>query len=136
MNWLKFLPMELREIDEVIEPRGEISPGEKVIGEMTEDLKKLFTAWMLAKKRSEEFKLEAKIGTSDPEEAITNGYMWFARGDILQRMFWASVSDEFGLWKNALQDYTTGVRKGFKVVIFEDKKPDIPDFLKRLFGGG
>jgi len=129
-TWLKLLPMELEEIEELIEPPLEFNPQtERKIGEMSEDLKKLYTLWQNLEKEFAQQIVQARFARNERERKLT--YLKLnetkERAEVLQRLFWISVRDEFKLW----EEDTIAVRKGFLIVVVEEDRPrTIFDLLK------
>jgi len=128
-TFIKLIPLDLAEIKEFKEPDMPVTEGDHVVGDMGEDLKKLWTLWKQSAYRASELKLQLRYGQQNVTKAQVNEAMIKARA--INDIFWIALSDEFGLWdKNS-----TGVRQGYKVVWSDETAPDLPDFLRRLIEG-
>jgi len=129
---LGMLPLELQEITEYIEPNSPVERNETVIGHMTDDHKKLYTLWLETDKWLAELKLEFQFRRrkEDDERRALVGQL-LSKSKVLKLLFWAAISDEFGLWGH---DITTGVREGYTVVEFKDEPKGLPDFFHHLMG--
>jgi len=136
-TWLKLLPVELGEITEkeYIEPQEELDPQKfHIVGEMTDDLKRLYTLWLVLSKERDECALTAKYAKDEREEKlnIAKYAELEEKTDVVKRIFWISLRDEFGLW-NKLDGIRVGVSKGFKVV-WAERPPRGRSFLDGLMG--
>lgn len=140
MSYIKAISKELAGIkpEDYIEPSQEINEGDNEVGELPDELKRIFT--LMSKK-------VIAITTKSNEQIeslIKDGIDFILKGEIkevdclikkfrnekfeaekrleaLRNIFWVSVNEEFSLWdKNGI-----GVRKGFKVVWMDrDSKGD------------
>lgn len=129
-TFIKLLPLELAEIKEFQEPTADVVKGDHVVGEMSEDLKKLWTLWKQSAYRASELSLQHRYGQQNVTKAQATEAE--TKAEVLNIIFWIAIHDEFSLWdKNS-----TGVRRGFKVVWSDETHPDIPQFLRRLIEGG
>ena len=137
-TWLKLLPLELSEITEYVEPQTELDPQKfHVLGEMTEDLKKLYTLWFTLAKQKDEYLLAARYAKDEKEEKLnlTRAIELGEKTEVVKQIFWISLRDEFNLWnKLVIDEVMIGVSKGFKVVWSE--RPSGPrnllDYLRGL----
>lgn len=130
-TWLKFLSLELGEIADFLEPRVEFDPREDIyVGEMIEDLKRLYTLWQNYDRVADQYLLEARHAKSENEmkSAFLKAKELKERADVLENIFWISLKDEFGLWDKP----SIGVRRGFVVVWSEGR--GLKDFLDFLLG--
>ena len=129
-TWLKLLPLELQEITDFMEPPAEIKKNDNVVGVMSDDLKKLYTLWMMCTREAEQAKLNHRFSHSLEDEHKAVEYK--AKAEALRHIFWTCLNEEFDLWNK----YTSGIRKGWQVCWSEesDDEPHIPDFLRRLLG--
>ena len=124
--------MELQEVSDFLEPNREIERNDHVVGEMSDDLKKLYTLWNSTMKSAMQLQMERMFGQVKDKDD------WKARFDeitdkieILQRLFWFAVKAEHNLWGYP----SIGVRKGFTVVWSDTQESGPSDFLRRLLGG-
>lgn len=130
-TWLKLLPreLELQELSELIEPTDEIKEGEKVIGTVSDELKKLHTLWKAMKKSADLLTVELEYKkAADQERGKVFELQYKARA--LEILFWVGVHDELGLWSHP---ESCGIRVGWQVVEF--KRPEMPFPFKFLLPG-
>ena len=127
LTWLSLLPWEIDSIKEVKEPNSPIRPGERIIGEIQGDLRKLYTLMMQVGYESEKIKVDLTYGS----EATPHRVEEFARlcrlDELLTLIFWFSVKDNLNCWYAD----TIGVRSGWKIV--EIQNPVMEGF-KKIFG--
>ena len=127
-TWLKLLPLDIQDVNVLIEPTDEIKEGETVAGVVSDELKKVWTLCRSLKKRAEILAVELKyIKASDPERARLGELM--TKGRALELIFWIGVLDELQLWSHPEQH---GLRMGWQVVEF--KQPEAPFPFNFLLG--
>lgn len=138
-SWIKLLPLELSQIeeDEIIEPETEVKrSAERVVGEMSIDLKRIYTRWRILFESADRAILEAKYSRKKEQqkELIARALELHEKAEAMEKIFWISIKDEFGLWGLIDNDENSvGVRKGFKVVSFkQDPSEALRDFLRGL----
>jgi len=135
-----------------IEPEHEMnSEKEHLLGEMSDDLKRLLTLWQrvsqenqaLAQKSieiiertihdlpaikpgdEEAKKIQAMLKAMVKQQSIAE-----EREEALRQVFWVSVWDEFP----AAEGYSLAVCKGFKVVWYDkEKEKETPKFIRLIF---
>lgn len=142
MSYLKMFFNELERIkpEDYIEPPEKIKLGDNFVGELPDELKRLYTLWR--KKPNPMFEKAMKVfqkGISASFESILSTITKIKEGkgleelleereiitisdseltklerecDIIRELFWFSVSHEFGLFDKPI----VAVRKGFKAV--------------------
>ena len=128
-TWLKLLPLEIQEVDALIEPTDEIGEGEIVAGVVSDELKKLWSLCNSLKKSTELMSIELKY-TKDTTEERARVAELMAKARALEMIFWIGALDELQLWGHPEQ---CGLRVGWKVVEF--KQPELP-FPFKFFPGG
>jgi hypothetical protein len=120
--WLGTLKLELDSILEFIEPINDIVEEEdEIIGEMDDDLKRLYTLWQETEKVRDQYKLDIKHET-DRDRSIELSVKYGeikAKTRVLKGLFWISVFDEFNLWNEESFVY---VCRGFFVVKHDTSK--------------
>lgn len=144
----KWIGRELARIKEedLIEPEYEMNPKtDHVLGEMSEELKRLFTLWRktgqvtrAATKTAREalkkiiLELPAEANDTDLDEAKkkaeqleTSICIAKEREDAMCQVFWVSVRDEFP----GANDKSLAVCKGFKVAWIEGGKEPMPQTI-------
>lgn len=123
--------------EDLIEPEHEMREKDHPIGEMSDELKKLFTLWRKAHQETKEaykktaeaykkiffdFAAESKddLENAMKESRALEGETSLAkqREDALRQAFWVSVRDEFP----KAGDGTLAVCKGFKIVWLEEEE--------------
>jgi len=124
-TFLKLLPLELNELTEFMEPPAEIAPDDRLVGDMSDTDKRLWTLGKLLEKDCNQYQLDAKYAPNKDQrrELIAKARELGAKSNILISLLWTSLRDEFELWS----ERNVGVRMGFKVVIVPE---DIPPFIK------
>lgn len=132
-TWLKLLPLELSDVKDVVEPEDEPARNEKVVGQMSELDKKMFTLGRRLSHRGKQLELDSHYcaGAEEKLELESKAREYVAKSMALAAIMWIGIRDEFGLWGVS----EIGVRAGFKVVISPNSEDNnIPPFLKGLFG--
>ena len=118
--WIEFLPKELDEIKEFIDPTVEIESNDIVVGDATNEMKRLYT---LSRKYEEIFTrmaVEARYAKNENEQikAIKKATEANQKRETLLEIFWICIKDYFELWgKNSV-----GIRKGYKIIWRSRKK--------------
>lgn len=138
-TWLKLLPLELNGIEEneFCEPETEVDPTkDHMVGEMSLDLKRIYTHWRGLRESADRAVLDAKYakGNDQREALFMRAIELHEKAEVMEDIFWISLKDEFGLWGRENSDNTTGVRKGFKVVSLKSEvtPKTFLDFLRGL----
>lgn len=129
-TFINLLPIELQEVEEYKEPDMNMEKGDHIVGDMSDDLKKLYTLWRQFSYRADELKLQLRYGRQNVGKAEVAEIS--TKAEALRALFWIAVADEFELWDRG----NTGVRKGYKVVWSEEQRPDMPPFLRQILGLG
>lgn len=125
----RLLSLELNSLDQndFFEPDAEFEPDDQIVGDLSEELIRLYTMWRLLEKQAIERMTEAKYGRLPGEqkrEMICKGKELHKKAELLRELFWIEVKDEHHLWDKS----SIGVRKGRKVVWFEEEGPTILGF--------
>lgn len=121
-TWLKLLPLEMTTVEDFREPTDKIDPRyDHIVGEMSDDLKRLYTLWMQIDRESERLAHEAKWESDEAKkrQLVTNVYEIYKKAEILQEIFWISLKDDYQLWDKP----SVGVRKNYQVVWTEERNP-------------
>ncbi len=127
-TWLGLLPLDIQDVNDLIEPTDEIKEGETVAGVMSDELKKILTLCRSLKKSAELLTVELKYTKgSDPERTRIAELM--TKATVLEMIFWIGVRDELQLWD---QREHLALRVGWQMVKF--KQPDIPFPFNFLMG--
>jgi len=127
---------ELLEIELFIDPGYRIEPGEKIIGEMTDLEKAVYTLIELRQKKIRNImeKGEEPVFSNrklTPVEALDK-----VRKEVetLDQLLWALIEDRLRVWENEV-----GIREKYKIVLIPPKDktqpPDLSDFLKFILTG-
>lgn len=131
-TWLKLLPIELDSVQNIIEPDYPIEKDDRIVGQMPESTKKLFTLGRLLEKDALQSAVNSHYCTDKGQklelDAKANEYK--DKSQVVKLLMWIGIRDELGLWGENI-----GIRTGFKVVITPGHEDDVPPFLRRLFGG-
>ncbi len=113
--WLKFLPLEIQGVTDLVEPTDEIKNGERVVGVVSDELKQLWTLYNSVKKSGELMTIEMKYTKATDEEHGKISEL-MAKARALELIFWIGALDELQLWSHPEQ---TGLRVGWQVVEFK-----------------
>lgn len=133
-NWIKLLPLELHEIEEgeFCEPEtGPESGKDNIVGEMSIDLKRIYTRYRTLRESADRAAIDAKYAKKEEQrkEFLIKALELHEKAEAMESIFWISVKDEFGLWGKE----SIGVRKGFLVVWSEAEAPkSFIDFLRGM----
>jgi len=127
-TWLKLLALEVREVDELVEPQEKVREGEMVVGTLSEDMRKLYSLWKSLEKAAELLTVELKYGKATDEERGKLAEMR-AKAQALGMLFWIGALDELQLWSHPEQ---CALRAGWQIVEYQAGPTD---FLRHLFGG-
>ena len=119
-TWLKLLPLELQEIDPLIEPTAEIREGETVAGVVSGELRKVYTLWRSLEKQADLLAIEFKYRKTTNDELGKVAELK-AKAEALMMIFWIGVNDDLNLWGHPEQ---LGIRTDWNVV--EYKQPHLP----------
>lgn len=125
-TWLKLLPLEIKDVNDLMEPTEEIREGETVVGVVSDELKKIWTLFRSLKKSADMLHVEMQYSKASTEERGKLVEL-MAKARALEMIFWIGALDELQLWGHQEQ---CAMRVGWQVVEF--KEPDFP--LKFLFG--
>ena len=128
-TWLKLLPLELQEITDFMDPPQKLCEGDNIVGVMSDDLKRLYTLWMLIDKEAEQAKLDYRFSHKLEDEYRALEYT--SKSQALRCIFWVCLDEEFNLWSKDI----SGIRKGWQVC-WTDKsnyKSPFTDLFRGLF---
>lgn len=111
-TFVKLLPLELTALteEELIEPQQKVTKRDRVVGEMDDELKRLWTLFQQYSKKSDIARVEAEYGGNTGEAQSLA-----MRTHAVEAIFWIAVHDKFELWEKP----SVGVRAGWKVVWHE-----------------
>jgi len=127
--------MELAQLEEsdLFCPIAEVQDGDHVVGDASEELKRLYTLGMRKQRASEELQLKARYSSSSAEAQLllAEASECAVKSETVQALFWIALNDEFGLWDKR----GTGLRADWKVVWFECRDDSITDIMRRFFQG-
>lgn len=125
-TFLKLFSLELNllEKDDFFEPEAELRPDDQIVGDLSEEFIRLYTMWRLTEKRMDEKMMEAKFGRLSEgqiKDALSRAKELSIKADFFRELFWIELKDEYHLWDKP----SIGVRRGRKVVWYEEKGPTI-----------
>ncbi|HLD06276.1 MAG TPA: hypothetical protein VJC16_01955 [Candidatus Nanoarchaeia archaeon] len=132
-TWLDVLRTELSNIEPgtVAEPEDEVGAKDTVVGDVPDELKQIRGLALRWKtdclfELTDALKRKLTGNQEEAERAFTKSSELSLKADTLMQIFWTSLKDALGLWeKDAI-----GIRKGWKVVSFEnEEKPDMPRII-------
>ncbi len=131
-TFIKLLPLEMADIKTYSEPHQKITPNDNIVGDMSDDLKKLLTITILSGRKFAEMQVERKFGNLENDENWEGKFREAQeKTELLTKIFWVAVRDEFSMWDKG----SIGVRKGFKVVWLDESSGSFMDFLNNLLEG-
>ena len=126
-TWLKLLPLELQQITDFREPSAEVGKNDNVVGVMSDDLKRLYTLWMVCTREAEQAKLNYRFSDDLRDQCKSREYKF--KADALRHIFWTCLNEEFNLWHKSM----TSVRKGWQVCWSDvSDEPNLSDFFRKL----
>lgn len=132
-NFLESMLTELKTINlnNLMEPTGEIEPDDHAIGEIDDDLKRMYSLAKQWEKKAFESLLAARYASDNSMRA---SYMYRAnelkdKNDLLMKMLWISIRDSFNLWGKPRID----IKKNW-IAVWSNPPPSIPQILG-FFGG-
>ncbi|MDO8639321.1 MAG: hypothetical protein Q7R53_00205 [bacterium] len=136
INWLESLPIKLSEVKGLCDSPEKRHPlCENLVGELPDDLKRLFTLCQNTSKEALQCFRAILLSQNEPaREAACNRHNELsAKAETLRSIFWVLVRDKFSLWDKG----NLGIRKGFQVVWKEEQdaeesEPIILHFASRL----
>lgn len=130
-TWLDMVSMEIKNMDpdKLIEPGGEVTSKDHVVGEMDDDHKRFYSLAMQWEKAALEIALAGHYGNvNERAQAMRKAYQLRKKAEVLLENFWLSLNDTFDLWDKP----SSGVRRGWKVVWSEPSAPSIFDILENM----
>lgn len=123
--WYRNLVEQVDSTTELVKPNEPVKAGERIIGEMGEELKRLYSIKVKARFESNEAKNKlTMLGIGSVAKAVELEY----RADLLDRLFWFCLNESMKLWETE----GLGVRDGYLVV---EVKSSPTDILRKLLGG-
>jgi hypothetical protein len=98
-----------------LRPYKNVGAGEKVIGELSDDLKKLFLAIGYLTVDIED--MENEKDQLDQTASIEKKRRL---KKVMEDVFWYEITDDFNLWQH--KDTVVGLRTDWKIVVFGDRR--------------
>jgi len=115
LTLLKLLPLEMAELSDgdYIDPRQPVGRGEKVLGTLSDDEKKMYTLRVrtISTLKHLEADFDLTNGTNERFRVKTEIQRLVSRVEILDKLFWDMVNNDHNTWS-----VNIGVRKGFVIV--------------------
>lgn len=111
---LKLLPLEMAELSDgdYIDPRQPIGRGEKVLGTLSDDEKKMYTLRVRTISTLKHLEADFDLATGTERTRVkTEIQRLTSRVEILDKLFWDMVNNDHNTWSANI-----GVRKGFVIV--------------------
>lgn len=114
MSWPKILIMELSGIDEFTEPEENVVKSDCVIGEASEDLKRIYTFAEKLRETGARYVIDARFSKNTQFRIESKKKLCEIQAKIeaVMAIFWITLRDNFDLWDKE----GVGIRKGWKVV--------------------
>ena len=131
--WLSNLHLELDMLkpEDYIEPQWERSSKETIVGELSDDLKRVFTLYIIYQKAAAQASVDMTFATVDEKETAKGKVNENeSKAALLNRMLWHGVHDKFDLWHHPI----VGVRQNYQV-IYNDEPPPPQMMGFNIFGG-
>ena len=127
LDWIKFLPIEISDIEEVVEPAEPLKPNDEILGYLDDDLKRLWTLRVMWQQKADDLTSRMNLNIlQHDEENQAQVQEAAAKSHVLLQLFWVSVQDYFKTWH--IRNYRVGVRKGFAVVKYVPQNPQVFGF--------
>lgn len=131
-KFLESMLTELKSVNNLMEPTGEIESDDHVVGEIDDDLKRMYVLARQWERMALENFLSARYAS---DNSMRESYMYRAselkeKNDLLMKMFWISIRDSFHLWGKS----NIGIRKGWVAVWSNPSPPNIQQILGFLGG--
>jgi hypothetical protein len=130
--WLNWIKIEMDLLDKIVDAPGDVTKNDKVIGTVSEPLKKLYTLWQVTEKNSDEIALKVKYGEVQLDDIITRLRELKWKGSALEAIFWTCVKEEFELW----DEPSIGIRKNHTIVVAKQQGGGFGHLFQQFFGGG
>ena len=127
IEFTTLLGLELDMIEKIIEPQDEMQPGDEILGEISGDLRKLYTVWKQMGKSAGALENDIQWGNTSLN-AFGTVQELKAKASIVKAILWIAIQDELHLWDCKVP---LALRTGWKVV--SCKSQGFPIF--RMFGG-
>ena len=115
-SWLGMLPLELEEVKELAVLGQEAQEGETEVGEVSDNLRKIYTLSQGMKKQADFLAVEARYKQPTSEEKARISELVY-KAAALDAIFKIGIHDELGIWGH---EGKCGVRSGWKVVIIKN----------------
>jgi hypothetical protein len=132
----KFIADLMNEIVEIegdlFPPKGKVRENEKVVGEATEYMKKLWALGQVTMRELDNYKLDHKYNCPD-EDAECGDFQakcqrLNAKKELLVDLFYSSARENCGAWAES----SVGLREGWKIVVGPPRSA--PPEIEKLFG--
>lgn len=134
-TWLDSLLMEINNIslEGAPEPQTELSEEDHVVGEATEEMKRLYAAAQNWERQAAEAYVAARY---EPDDEKKRQHAVYAasmanKSSVTMDIFWIEATDAFDLWGKI----GIGIRKGWQIVWQDRSDVSLLDVLGGLLGG-
>jgi hypothetical protein len=123
-------------MDEVTEDLTE-EPGDKeeVLGEASEEIKRMWTYYVKAEEKSTRYSVDARYERKDADrrdELRRQSIQLRVKAGMVQQMTWVTMRDHFDVWDPG---YGVAIRAGWLVTKFKADDNAIRDILRGMMGG-
>jgi hypothetical protein len=129
MSWLKLIPLELQEVETLIEPLKPVGTDEKVVGTAPDAIRKMYTYMKVMQKEADLMAVELKYSNDTELIAAYEKRLWEAQ--TMKAILWGEVQAEFGLWGHSK---LCAIRTDWQVVEYELPFRLFPPFFKFEWG--
>lgn len=123
------LDLQMMEENELVSPQDKLDPEDQALGELSLELKKLYTLWKGLGKSAGALQNDITWGVADPEKSARANALK-SKAQVVSMILWIAIQDELNLWHLT---EPLAIRKGFRVVSY--KSPAGP-FYSILGGPG
>ncbi len=138
MTWLSLIKIELENLDlqdpkfRGLEPNTRLDTArDQIVGDAADDIRKLYVLALHWDKTACETATAARyLAREDQPEQLRKVAELQRKSEILMDILWVSLKDSFGLWDKP----AVGLRKGWKIVWYEQEGLPIADILGGLLG--
>lgn len=121
-------------IDDSLQPEDKISPEEVLLGEMSDEIKRIYILRSQADQQVRDIIADSISSGKDPAENPERlKILKRAKElrDLLAALLWFAVYEEFDLWADESVD-GVALRENWKVVSYKNPSRDILDQLSRF----
>jgi hypothetical protein len=113
-------------------PTADPAENDEIIGECPEDLRKFFAYARCCEREMKQLSVDMEYSTERDDQSRYRCFQLNKKHDVALALFW------FGLWEHFQaygQPKLLGIRSQWRVVLSEQRAPQLPAFLRGFIGG-